>query len=107
MQMADAEMSPSPAARPSSPSMKLTALMVATVITTVSNPDWKGSRTMVPMFPNGTGTCSQLTPITTMTPAAVSCPTNFVNASRPHRSSMIPTMTMTAPAVTTAPMSLV
>ncbi len=104
MQIANAVIRPSPAARPSRPSTKFIALTTDTVSASVSRIDDAWSSTMVPTPPMGMYRTLQATPMVTSTLAAVIWPANLVRASRPHRSSISPIPMMTAPATRTAGM---
>ena len=77
-----------PAARPSRPSTKLTALMVITTSATVSSVDWIGVRATVPI--PGTGSHRMVRPWRTITPAAIICTPSLIRASTPHLSSRTP-----------------
>src|SRR5450432_4683600 len=83
-----------PAARPSRPSMKLTALITTTMNVTVRITDHCWPRISVPE--PGIGSQSNCTPCNTMTDAARIWPASFVTASRLNRSSRAP-MTNTTP----------
>ena len=100
--MADAVMSPRPAARPSRPSTKFIALTIDTVSARVSRIDDAWSSTMVPTPPIGMYSTLHATPMVTRTLAAVIWPANFVRASRPQRSSIRPISMIRPPATTTA-----
>ena len=104
MQIANAVISPSPAASPSSPSTKFIALTIDTVRASVSRIDDTWSSTMVPTPPNGMYSTLQATPIVTSTLAAVIWPANLVSASRPQRSSIRPMPMISPPATSTAGM---
>ena len=84
-----------PAASPSSPSMKLTALITMTMNETVSTTDQSWPRIKVP-WP-GIGSHSSCTPCNTMTDAARICPASLVTASRLKRSSRAPNTKTTPP----------
>ena len=79
-----------PAAKPSRPSTKFTALTVSTTIKTVSNTLASGSSSKVPSI----GSHNTWMPRSAMEPAANTWPTNFVGASSPHRSSARPSSKM-------------
>jgi hypothetical protein len=102
--VADAAISPIPAASPSSPSTKFMALIRATVSTTVSSTPWVSPRMRnepeipVPPPPHGIQNVTHCTPASTSTPAAVVWPASLVIASSSKRSSSTPT----APSTTTA-----
>ena len=91
-----------PAASPSRPSTKLTALMVATTRSTVSSAPWAGSRE------NWTSPLASVKkrnwmPKATRKPAASTCPPSLVSASSSKRSSSTPTAQISAPAISTMP----
>ena len=102
--VADAAISPIPAASPSSPSTKFIALISATVSTTVSSTPWVSPRIRnepeipVPPPPHGIQNVTHCTPASTSTPAAVVWPASLVIASSSKRSSSTPT----TPSTTTA-----
>ena len=77
-----------PAARPSSPSTKFTALMVMTTSATVSSVPCSGVSATLPT--PGTGSHRIVRPCSTITPAAIICPPSLSRASTPHLSSRTP-----------------
>ncbi len=91
-----AEIATIPAASPSRPSMKLTALIVATTTRIVSRVDSSGVSPSVP--PPGQGSQSSWVPVATRIAPAPIWATSCRIADRPQRSSMIPTTTSSAPA---------
>ncbi len=80
-----------PAASPSRPSTKFMALTISTTMKTVTITLVRGSRTNTPPM----GSQATEMPPNAMMPAASVWPANFVSASRPQRSSTIPTPTRT------------
>src|SRR5579875_1024806 len=85
-----------PAASPSRPSMKLTALMVTTTTRMVSTVPWFGSR--ISVSPPGSGTQFSSAPLQTRIAPAATCPASLLTGPSPHRSSTTPTATMSPPA---------
>src|SRR5579859_7760970 len=85
-----------PAARPSMPSMKLTALMVMTTSRMVNVTLRSGSSEKI--CPFGVGSHGSDSPLHTRMPAAATCPASWLMALSPHRSSMKPTTASSPPA---------
>ncbi len=88
MKNAAAAMQTMPAARPSRPSTKFTALMVITTRATVSSVPCIGVSETVPT--PGTGMKRIVRPCSTITPAAIIWPPSLTRASTPHLSSSTP-----------------
>ena len=82
---ASAAMATVPAARPSSPSMRLTAFVIATTQRTVSGTPRSGPSERIP-WP-GNQNHSSWTPSRMRMPAASTCPDTFAAAEVPRRSS--------------------
>src|SRR3954452_8992090 len=95
-------MAETPAARPSRPSMKFSALTVRTVSRMVSGTPTAGPSEMVPMSATGRNRKASCTPSSTITPAAAIWPVSLVSASRPNRSSSTPSRQISPPAASTA-----
>ena len=81
-----------PAASPSRPSMKLTALIVATTTRIVSTMDWSGVADKI--LPPGSGTQPSSVPVATRIAPAATWPANLLIGLSPHRSSTIPMATI-------------
>ncbi len=94
--VASAAMQTMPAARPSRPSTKFTALMATTTIRMVMVVCSVLSRLMV--LPLGSGTHRRVSLNATSSPAAAICPPSLMKASIPHQSSRKPISTITPPA---------
>src|SRR3954467_3547630 len=95
-------MAETPAASPSRPSMKLSALTVSTVSRIVSGTPTSGPSETVPMSATGRNTNASCTPSSTITPAAAIWPVSLVSASRPNLSSRTPSRQISPPATSTA-----
>src|SRR5919199_6064482 len=95
-------MAETPAARPSRPSMKFSALTVSTVSRIVAGTPTSGPSERVPMSATGRNRNASCTPSSTITPAAAIWPVSLVSASRPKRSSRTPSRQISPPATRTA-----
>lgn len=93
-----------PPARPSSPSMKFTALTMTTTRTTEMTMPWVGLTATGPT--PGTGRVITVTPCQTITPAAIIWPPSFTRASTPHLSSSTPSSHMMPAPESSARMSV-
>ena len=89
---APSAVSTTPAARPSSPSIRLIALMIRTIQPTVSGSASHPRSTM----PHGMSSRSRRSPSAKASTAATTCQKSFTSAGMPRTSSMTPTTTRSA-----------